>query len=55
MVMPPLTALLSNPAVQVLRDQGPLLWAVCHDELKDAPVFLSRPRSLHVEWFAIST
>ena len=54
-VVPALAALLANSAVQVLRDEGPLLWSVGHNQLEDSPVFLRRPGSLDVEWLTLAT
>jgi len=55
MVVPALAALLAYATVQVLWDQRPLLGPIGHDELKDSPVFLSCPGTLHVEWLAFPT
>ena len=54
-IVPALAALLAYSAIQVLRDQRPLLGAICHHQLEYSPVLLGRPGSLHIEWFALSS
>ena len=55
MIVPPFSALFADSAVQVLRDEGPLLGTICHDKLQHAPVLFCGPRALHVEWLAFSS
>ena len=54
-VVPALAALLAHSAVQVLRDEGPLLRPVGHHKLEDTPVFLRCPGSLDIEWLTLAT
>lgn len=54
-IVPPFSALLADSAVQVLRDQCPLLGSVGHHELQNAPVFFGSPCALHVEWLVVSS
>ena len=53
-VVPTFAALLSDSAVQMLRDQSPLLRTIGDDELKDTPVLLGCPCALYVERLAFS-
>ena len=53
-VVPALAALLAHSAVQMLRDEGPLLRPVGHHELEDTPVLLRRPGSLDIEWLTFA-
>ena len=55
MIVPPLSALLAHAAIQMLGDQCPLLGPISHDKLEHAPVFLGRPRPLHIERLAFSS
>ena len=52
-IVPALAALLAYSAIQVLRDEGPLLWPVGHHKLKNPPVFLRCPGSFHIEWLTL--
>ena len=53
-VVPALATLLAHAAVQVLRNQRPLLRAIGHHELEHTPVFFGGPGTLHVEWLAVT-
>ena len=53
-IVPALAALLAYSAIQVLRDEGPLLWPVGHHELEDTPVLLRRPGPLDIEWLTLA-
>jgi len=54
MIVPSFTALFAHAAVQVLRDESPLLWPISDDELEDSPVLLGRPSALDIERLALS-
>ena len=43
-IVPALTALLTDSVWEVLSDKSPFLWPVALNELKYAPVFFSSPR-----------
>ena len=47
-VVPSLTALLSNSVLQMLSNEGPLLWSISDNQLQDPPVFLLSPGSFNI-------
>ena len=54
-IVPTLSALLANTAIQMLGNQRPLLGPVCHHQLQNTPVLLGGPCALHVERLAFSS
>ena len=53
-IVPTFTTLLTDTAVQMLRDKSPFLGAVCDNKLENSPIFFGGPGTLDVEWLAFS-